>query len=45
VAVFLLRKSENMAQLNNDGLSGFSADDWLAPTVTWVALAVTVLTI
>jgi hypothetical protein len=39
-AVFLLRKSANMPQLNNDGLSGFSANDWLAPTVTWVVLGV-----
>lgn len=36
--VFLLRKSANVPQLNNDGLSGFSANDWLAPTVTWVVL-------
>lgn len=27
VAVFLLRKSANMPQLNNDGPSGFSAPD------------------
>jgi hypothetical protein len=40
VAVFLLRKSANMPQLNNDGLSGFSANDWLAPAVTWVFLGV-----
>ena len=39
-AVFLLRKSANMPQLNNDGLSGFSANDWLAPTVTYVVLGV-----
>jgi hypothetical protein len=39
-AVFLLRKSANMPQLNNDGLSGFSATDWLAPTVTWVVLGI-----
>lgn len=39
-AVFLLRKSANMPQLNNDGLSGFSANDWLAPTVTWVVLGI-----
>ena len=38
--VFLLRKSANMPQLNNDGLSGFSANDWLAPTVTWVVLGI-----
>jgi hypothetical protein len=39
-AVFLLRKSANMPQLNNDGLSSFSANDWLAPTVTYVVLGV-----
>jgi hypothetical protein len=39
-AVFLLRKSANMPQLNDDGLSGFSANDWLAPTVTYVVLGV-----
>ena len=39
-AVFLLRKSANMPQLNNDGLSGFSANDWLAPTVTYVVLGI-----
>ena len=39
-AVFLLRKSANMPQLNDDGLSGFSANDWLAPTVTWVVLGI-----
>ena len=38
--VFLLRKSANMPQLNNDGLSGFSANDWLAPTVTYVVLGI-----
>jgi hypothetical protein len=38
-AVFL-RKSANMPQLNDDGLSGFSANDWLAPTVTWVVLGI-----
>ncbi len=37
-AVFLLRKSANMPALNDDGLSGFSANDWLAPTVTYVVL-------
>ena len=37
-AVFMLRKSANMPQLNNDGLQGFSANDWLAPTVTFVVL-------
>jgi hypothetical protein len=39
-AVFLLRKSANMPQLNDDGLSGFSANDWLAPTVTYVVLGI-----
>ena len=39
-AVLLLRKSANMPQLNDDGLSGFSANDWLAPTVTYVVLGV-----
>ncbi len=37
-AVFLLRKSANMPQLNNDGLQPFSANDLLAPTVTFVVL-------
>ena len=37
-AVFLLRKSANMTALNDDGLQGFSANDWLAPTVTFVVL-------
>jgi hypothetical protein len=39
-AVFMLRKSANMPQLNDDGLQGFSANDWLAPTVTFVVLAI-----
>ena len=38
--VFMLRKSANMPQLNNDGIQGFSANDWLAPTVTYVVLGV-----
>ena len=37
-AVFLWRKSANMPQLNNDGLQGFSANDWLAPVVVYVML-------
>jgi len=37
-AVFLLRKSANMPQLNDDGLEGFLANDWLVPTVTFVVL-------
>ena len=36
--VFLFRKSANLPQLNDDGLQGFSANDWLAPAVTFVAL-------
>ena len=38
VAVFLWRKSANMPQLNDDGLPPFSANDWLAPTLTFVLL-------
>ena len=37
-SVFLWRRSANMPQLNNDGLSPFSANDWLAPTLTYVVL-------
>jgi hypothetical protein len=37
-AVFLWRKSANMPQLNNDGLSPISANDLLAPTLTYVVL-------
>lgn len=39
-AVFLFRKLANMPQLNMDGLQGFSANDWLAPTITAVALRI-----
>jgi len=39
-SVFMLRKSANMPQLNDDGLQGFSANDWLAPTVTYVVLGI-----
>ena len=39
-SVFLWRTSANMPQLNRDGLSGFSANDWLAPVVTYVVLSV-----
>jgi hypothetical protein len=38
--VFLWRASANLPQLNRDGLSGFSANDWLAPAVTYVVLSV-----
>jgi len=39
VAVFLWRKSANMPQLNDDGLQGFSANDWLAPVVTFTIIS------
>ena len=39
-AVFLWRVSANMPQLNRDGLSGYAANDWLAPVVTYVVLSV-----
>jgi hypothetical protein len=39
-AVFLWRKSANMPQLNTDGLRSFSANDWLAPAITFVFLGV-----
>lgn len=38
-AVFLWRISANMPQLNSDGLPGFSANDWLAPVMTWLFLS------
>ena len=37
-AVFIWRLSANMPQLNADGLPGCSANDWLCPAVTYVAL-------
>jgi hypothetical protein len=40
LAVYLWRASANMPQLNNDGLSGYSANDWLAPVVVFVVLSV-----
>jgi len=40
-AVYLERASANMPQLNRDGVSGYSANDWLAPVVvTFVVLSV-----
>jgi len=39
-SVFLWRVSANMPQLNADGLPGFSANDWLAPVITYTALGV-----
>ena len=37
--VFLWRISANMPQLNSDGLPGFSANDWLAPAMTYLFLS------
>lgn len=37
-SVFLWRVSANLPQLNSDGLPGFSADDWLAPVLTYLFL-------
>ena len=39
-SVFLWRKSANMGPLNDDGLSPLSANDWLAPVLTYVFLGV-----
>ncbi|MGH3848029.1 MAG: hypothetical protein ACRDS0_42485, partial [Pseudonocardiaceae bacterium] len=39
VAVFLWRLSANMPALNDDGLPGFSANDWAAPVLTYVFLS------
>jgi hypothetical protein len=38
--VFFWRKSANMPQLNDDGLPPFSANDWLAPVLTYVVLSI-----
>ena len=38
--VYLWRASANVVPLNQDGISGFSANDWLAPVVVFVALSV-----
>jgi hypothetical protein len=38
VSVFLWRLSANKPQLNEDGLPGFSANDWAAPVLTYVVL-------
>ena len=38
-SVFLWRISANMPQLNSDGLPGFSANDWLAPVLTYICLS------
>src|SRR5438270_4713894 len=39
VAVLLWRLSANMPALNDDGLPGFSANDWAAPVLTFVFLS------
>jgi hypothetical protein len=39
-AVYLWRASANMPSLNNDGIPGYSANDWLAPLVVYVVLSV-----
>jgi hypothetical protein len=39
-SVYLWRASANMPQLNADGLPGLSANDWLAPVVTFVTLGI-----
>ncbi|WP_225728763.1 MULTISPECIES: hypothetical protein [unclassified Nocardia] len=38
-ATWLWRTSANLPQLNTDGLPGFSANDWLAPVLTYVLLS------
>jgi hypothetical protein len=38
MAVFAWGLSANMPQLNNDGIPGFSANDWAAPILAYVAL-------
>jgi len=38
VAVFLWRLSANKPDLNDDGLPGFSANDWAAPILTYITL-------
>src|SRR5947207_5877339 len=37
-AVFLWRLSANKPDLNDDGLPGFSANDWAAPILTYITL-------
>ncbi len=39
-SVLLWRLSANMPQLNDDGLPGFSANDWAAPALTYIFLSV-----
>lgn len=39
-AVYLWRRSADLPQLNSDGLAGYSANDWLAPVIVFVTLAI-----
>ena len=38
LAVWAWRMSANMPQLNDDGLQGFSANDWAAPMLAYLVL-------
>ena len=38
-SVLAWRLSANMPQLNDDGLNGFSANDWAAPLLTYLFLS------
>jgi hypothetical protein len=38
LAVWAWRMSANMPQLNEDGLPGFSANDWAAPMLAYLVL-------
>jgi hypothetical protein len=38
LAVWAWRTSANMPQLNDDGLQGFSANDWAAPILAYLVL-------
>lgn len=40
LTVYLWRASANLPQLNKDGISGYSANDWLAPVLTFVVLTI-----
>ena len=40
VATFGWRLCANMPQLNKDGISGYSANDWLAPIIVFVMLSI-----
>lgn len=38
ISVFIWRLSANVPQLNDDGVPGFSPNDWLCPVITYVFL-------